>query len=89
MAIVLRMTRRGSNRRPFYHIVAANSRAKRDGRFLEDLGVYMPRGETQLAINEERATHWLKTGARPSPTVAKLLKRAGIARPVTTTSAKG
>jgi small subunit ribosomal protein S16 len=78
MAVVLRMTRRGSNRRPFYHIVAANSRAKRDGRFLDDLGVYLPRGDTQLALNEEKAKYWLASGAKPSATVAKLLKRAGI-----------
>jgi len=69
--------------------VAANSRAKRDGRFLEDLGLYMPRGESQLAINEERAMHWLKVGARPSAGVARLLKRAGVGAATAAAPVKG
>jgi len=78
MAVTLRMARHGSKRRPFYHIVAADSRAKRDGRFIDQIGVYNPLGETQLAIDEEKAKKWLSTGATTSPTVGKLLKRAGI-----------
>lgn len=78
MAVTLRMARHGTKRRPFYHIVATDSRAKRDGRFVEQLGVYNPLGETQLAIDEEKAKKWLSHGAQASATVAKLLKRAGI-----------
>lgn len=73
------MARRGSNRKPFYHVVVADSRHKRDGRCLEDLGFYDPRGNTQLALNEEKVKKWLQVGATPSPRVKQLFKRAGIA----------
>lgn len=79
MAVVLRLARRGTTNRPFYHIVAADSRFKRDGRYLEQVGVYNPLGDTQLAVNEEKAQKWISRGARRSSTVKKLLKRAGIA----------
>jgi small subunit ribosomal protein S16 len=72
------MARRGGKRRPFYHIVAADKRKPRDGRYLEHIGSYDPRGDTQLAVDEEKAKKWLNTGAQPSPTVKKLFKRAGI-----------
>ncbi len=78
MAVTLRMARRGSKRRPFYHIVAADRRKPRDGRYLEQIGFYDPRGDTQLAIDEDKAKKWLAVGANPSPTVKKLLRRAGI-----------
>ena len=78
MAVTLRMTRRGTKHRPFYHIVAADSRRARDGRYLEQIGLYNPLGETELAIDEEKAKKWLAVGATTSDTVAKLLKRAGI-----------
>jgi small subunit ribosomal protein S16 len=82
MAVTLRMTRKGKKHRPFYHLIATDSRNKRDGAFLEQLGVYDPLGETFLAINEEAALKWLKVGAQTSATVLKLLKRAGIKFPV-------
>lgn len=78
MAVTLRMARRGSKRRPFYHIVAADRRRPRDGRYLEQIGFYDPRGDTQLTIDEDKAKKWLAVGANPSPTVKKLLLRAGI-----------
>lgn len=78
MAVTLRMARRGSKRRPFYHIVAADRRKPRDGRYLEQIGFYDPRGDTQLTIDEDKAKKWLAVGANPSPTVKKLLLRAGI-----------
>ncbi|MEZ4270377.1 MAG: 30S ribosomal protein S16 [Myxococcota bacterium] len=78
MAVKLRLTRRGSTHRPFYHIVAADSRCRRDGRYLEQIGIYDPMGDTQLAIDEDKAKRWLSCGAQQSPTVKKLLKRAGI-----------
>lgn len=78
MAVTLRMARRGSKRRPFYHIVAADRRKPRDGRYLEQIGFYDPRGDTRLTIDEDKAKKWLAVGANPSPTVKKLLLRAGI-----------
>ena len=72
------MARHGTKKRPFYHIVAANSRDKRDGRFLEQLGVYNPLAATQLQIDTEKAQKWLKSGAQTSPTVKQLLRRAGV-----------
>lgn len=78
MAVALRMARRGAKKRPFYHIVAADTRMARDGRYLEQVGVYDPIGEKQLAIDEDKAKSWLAKGALPSPTVKRLLKRAGI-----------
>jgi len=78
MAVVLRMSRGGGKRRPFYHIVAADSRRPLNGRFLEQVGFYDPRGETQLAVNEPLARKWLGHGALPSPAVKKLLARVGI-----------
>ncbi len=78
MAVVIRMTRRGSKKRPFYRIVAADSRAPRDGRFLEILGTYNPLlEENNCQIDLEKANAWIKKGARPSDTVATLLKKAG------------
>lgn len=79
MAVVLRMTRRGTKKRPFYHIVAADSRSKRDGSFLEQLGTYNPlAAEGQLALDAEKAAKWIANGAETSPVVKQLLKRAGV-----------
>ena len=78
MAVVLRLTRRGTTNRAYYHIVAADKRFARDGRFLDDLGYYDPLGKTSLAVDEAKARKWLSVGATPTATVAKLLKRAGI-----------
>ncbi len=77
MAVILRMARHGTKKRPFYHIVAADSRHKRDGRFLEQLGVYNPLAETQLKLDMVKAQKWLDAGAQTSPVVKQLLKRAG------------
>ncbi|MFC1610600.1 30S ribosomal protein S16 [Myxococcota bacterium] len=78
MAVTIRLARRGCKRRPFYHIVAADSRLKRDGRFLEQIGFYDPRGNKELAVDEEKAKKWLAVGATTSPTVKKLFVRAGV-----------
>lgn len=77
MAVVLRLSRKGSKHRPFYHLVAIDSRKKSSGLFLEQLGVYDPLGETVLNIDEEAAKKWIGLGAQTSDTVRKLLKRAG------------
>lgn len=76
MAVKIRMTRQGAKKAPFYRIVAADSRSPRDGRFIEQLGVYDPtRDPVEIRIDEERMAHWLKNGAKPSDTVRELLKR--------------
>jgi small subunit ribosomal protein S16 len=76
MAVVLRLARAGAKKRPFYHVVAADSRMPRDGRFIENIGTYDPNLEpAKFAVNEERWTHWVKTGAKPSETVGELYKK--------------
>ena len=76
MAVVLRMTRRGSKKKPFYRIVAADSRSPRDGKFLEMLGTYDPlKSENNIKIDAEKVASWIKKGAKPSETVASLLKK--------------
>ncbi|MBF0108061.1 MAG: 30S ribosomal protein S16 [Magnetococcales bacterium] len=75
MAVRIRMQRRGSKKKPFYAVVAADSRMPRDGRFLEKLGTYDPRLESDgLKLDMERVNHWLGAGAQPSDPIAKLLK---------------
>ena len=79
MAVVLRMTRRGAKKKPFYRIVAADSRSPRDGRFLEILGTYDPlKTENNIKVDSEKIISWIKKGAKPSQTVASLLKKAGV-----------
>ena len=76
MAVVLRMTRRGAKKKPFYRIVAADSRSPRDGKFLEMLGTYDPlKSENNIKIDAEKVASWIKKGAKPSQTVASLLKK--------------
>jgi small subunit ribosomal protein S16 len=77
MAVVLRLSRAGTHKAPFYHVVAIDSRASRDGRYLEDVGIYDPtKTPERIELKAERIEHWLKVGARPSETVAMILKRA-------------
>lgn len=78
MAVTLRMSRKGTTHRPFYHIVATDSRNKLSGSFIEQVGIYDPLGDTELKIDAEKARKWLAVGATQSATVKKLLKRAGI-----------
>jgi small subunit ribosomal protein S16 len=73
----LRLTRRGAKKKPFYRIVAADSRSPRDGRIIEQLGYYDPmRNPLVLKVDLERVDHWLSVGAQPSDTVSDLIKRA-------------
>ncbi len=77
--IKLRLQRKGRKKRPFYHIVVADSRSPRDGRIIEKLGRYDNVSENQeLVYDEERVIHWLKIGAQPSDTVRSILKHEGI-----------
>lgn len=77
MAVVLRLSRAGAKKMPYYHVVATDSRNPRDGKFIEAIGAYDPNLDPpKFEVNEERLQHWLKSGAKPSETVAGLLKRA-------------
>jgi small subunit ribosomal protein S16 len=76
MSVKLRMTRAGAKKRPFYHLVAADGRAARDGKFLERIGYYDPTADPSvLKIDEERLQFWLDRGAQTSELVTKLIKR--------------
>lgn len=77
--IKLRLRRMGAKKQPSYRIVVADARAKRDGRFIETVGIYNPLTEpTTIRIDGERARYWLSQGAQPSERVVKLLKIQGV-----------
>ena len=79
MAVKIRLKRMGKKRKPFYRIVAADSRSPRDVRFIEEIGTYDPNVEpAEVRVNEEVAKKWLANGAQPTETVARLFKNAGI-----------
>lgn len=82
MAMKIRLARGGSKKRPFYRIVAADSRMPRDGRFIEKLGTYNPLlpkdSEERVKIDVERVKHWLGEGAKPTDRVARFLEAAGL-----------
>ncbi len=84
MAMKIRLARGGSKKRPFYRIVAADSRMPRDGRFIEKLGTYNPLlpkdSEERVKMNMERIEYWLGQGAQPTDRIARMLEAAG-ARP--------
>lgn len=78
MATKIRLTRHGSKKKPFYRIVAASGRAPRDGSFLEQLGYYDPTREPAvLQVKLDLVEKWVRSGAQPSSTVARLMKKAG------------
>jgi small subunit ribosomal protein S16 len=79
MAVKLRLKRMGSKKKPFYRIVAADSRVARDGKFIELVGTYNPVSEpAEVKINEEVALKWLSNGAQPTDTVRDLLSKNGV-----------
>ncbi len=79
MAVKLRLKRMGAKKRPFYRIVAADSRSPRDGKFIEIVGTYNPIMEpAEIKINSEAALKWLNQGAIPTDTVRDLLSKQGI-----------
>ena len=79
MAVKLRLKRMGAKKRPFYRIVAADSRSPRDGRFIETVGTYNPvANPAEIKIDKEIAIKWLNNGAQPTDTVKALLKKEGI-----------
>ena len=78
MAVKIRLKRLGKIRSPHYRIVVADSRTKRDGRAIEEIGKYHPKNDPSLIeVNSERAQYWLSVGAQPSEAVVALLKRTG------------
>ena len=76
MAVSIRLQRFGAKKRPYYRIVATDSRNKRDGRFLEQVGTYDPmKSPAEIRFKQDRLEHWLAVGARPSDTAASLIRR--------------
>ncbi len=78
--VIIRMSRGGSKNRPFFNVVVADSRNRRDGRFIERVGFYNPlaaEGQEGLRLDLGRVSHWQENGAQLSDAVAKLVKRAG------------
>jgi len=79
MAVKIRLKRMGAKKSPFYRLVVAESRAPRDGRFVEEIGTYNPLTDpAKVHIKEDRALEWLQNGAQPSDTVRSLFRQAGI-----------
>ncbi len=77
--VKIRLTRLGSKKKPFYRLVAADSRSPRDGRFLEILGFYNPHADPiEVRLKSDRIIFWIKQGAKPTNTVISLLKREGV-----------
>jgi len=81
MPATIRLSRHGGKKSPFYRIVVADKSKPRDGRKLDQVGVYDPRQKpSRIEFVEERLTKWLRRGARPSATVAQLMKKCGVPR---------
>ena len=82
MALKIRLARGGAKKRPFYHVVIADSRSPRDGRFIERVGTYNPMvakdQPERLTLQDERIKHWMGVGARPTDRVARFLADAGL-----------
>jgi len=81
VAVRIRLRRIGKTKKPAYRVVVADSRAPRDGRFIEIIGSYNPLTDPpRIDINREKAAAWLRKGAQPSNTVRQLLARAGVTK---------
>jgi len=79
MAVSIRLARRGSKKNPIYRVMVSDSRSPRDGRFIENIGLYNPQTDpSTIEIDEEKARKWLAQGAQPTDTVRKLLAIRGI-----------
>ena len=82
MSLKIRLARAGSKKRPYYHIVIADARSPRDGRFIEQVGAWnpmLPKDGERVKLNEERLQHWLSEGAQPTDRVVRFLDQAGLA----------
>ena len=81
MAVKIRLRRMGQKKAPFYRIIVADSRSPRDGRFIDEIGIYDPTTEpSTFKVDEELAKKWLANGAQPTEVVSKLFKVAGIVK---------
>jgi small subunit ribosomal protein S16 len=83
MPLKIRLARAGSKKRPYYHIVIADARSPRDGRFVEQVGSWnpmLPKDGDRVTLNEERLQHWLSEGAQPTDRVVRFLDQAGLAK---------
>jgi small subunit ribosomal protein S16 len=83
MALKIRLARAGSKKRPYYHVVIADVRSPRDGRFIEVVGSWnplLPKDSERVKLDEERIRHWLGQGALPTDRVARFLDQAGLAK---------
>ena len=79
MAVKIRLRRMGAKKSPYYRIVVADSRYPRDGRFIEEIGVYNPLKEpAEVKVDAEKAKQWISNGAQPTDTVKALLKKNGV-----------
>ncbi|MBU44453.1 MAG: 30S ribosomal protein S16 [Spirochaetaceae bacterium] len=77
--VKIRLQRYGTRKKPFYRIVAADSRYPRDGRFIEQIGYYNPVAfDASCVLKEDRVKHWLESGAQPTDSVRSLLKKQGL-----------
>ena len=79
MAVKIRLRRMGAKKAPFYRVVVADSRSPRDGRFIEELGIYDPtKNPTVFRVDEDKVKQWIANGAQPTDTVKVLLKKNGV-----------
>lgn len=77
--VKIRLSRLGAHKKPFYRIVVADSRARRDGPFIEILGTYDPlKDPSEIKLNGEKVKHWLQRGAQPTDKAKKLIQKAGL-----------
>jgi len=77
MSVKIRLRRHGAKKSPFYRIVVSDSRSPRNGRYIEQVGIYNPRANTSgIKINSEKIERWLQRGAQPTKTVSDLIKKA-------------
>ena len=80
MSVKIRLTRKGTKKKPFYRIVAADIEAPRDGKFLEALGTYDPMQDPAvITLKQDRVDYWLGEGAKPTTTVQSILKKQAVA----------
>lgn len=83
MSLKIRLARAGSKKRPYYHIVIADARSPRDGRFIEAIGAWnplLPKDGDRIKLDADRAKHWLSNGALPTDRVARFFDEAGISK---------
>lgn len=81
MAVKIRLRRMGSKKAPFYRVIVADSRAPRDGKFIEEIGYYNPLTEpVDFKVNEEKANEWISKGAQPTDVIKRLFTKAGVTK---------